>query len=103
MAFPLAALGAAALSRVLQGVASYAFGKIVASLGITLVTYAGVTQSFDLLKDWIKSSFSQMPSDVYSILMMAGLGQAVGILVGAFAYNIAMQNINKISFLPKKK
>lgn len=40
-----------------------------------------------------------MPSDILQIVMMAGFGHALGLIFGAFAFNVAMQSISKLSFI----
>ena len=44
-----------------------------------------------------------MPSDILQIVMMAGFGHALGLIFGAFAFNVAMQSISKLSFIPGGK
>ena len=42
------------------------------------------------------NSVNGIPSDVFNLLMMAGLGQAIGIIFGAFAFKAAMASASKL-------
>lgn len=81
----------------LQKLFSYLVAKLLLALGVSFVTYTGYSVGLNMLKQNIAGSFSNMPSDIFNLLMMAGFGQAVGMIFGAFAFNIAMSTVSKFT------
>ncbi len=71
--------------------------KILLALGLSFVTYTGITLSLNSLKNYVATSINNIPADVFSLLMMAGFGQAVGIIFGAFAFKVAMESATKLT------
>lgn len=84
----------------LQRLLTFVVAKLLIALGITFITYTGFSVGLNMIKEYVLSNFNSMPSDVFELLMLAGLGQAIGIIFGAFAFNIAMRSITKLSFIP---
>lgn len=82
----------------LQKLLSYFVGKIFIALGLTFVTYTGYTIGLGQIKEYIASNISGMPNDLFQLMMMSGLGQAIGIIFGAYAFNIAMSTVSKLTF-----
>lgn len=64
--------------------------KALTYLGLTLVTYQGVDVVFDTLKNHALSSWSALPVAVLQLASLAGVGQALGIVFGAFAARLAV-------------
>lgn len=93
----------AAFFAVLQRLLTYIVAKVMLALGLSFVTYTGFSVGLGYLKNYITSNMASVPSDSFQVLMMAGFGQIVGIIFGAFAFNIAMNSISKLSFVPKGK
>lgn len=84
----------------LQRLFSFIVVKLLLALGISFVTFTGFSLGLATIKDYVSSSFNSIPTDAFQLLMMAGLGQALGLIFGAFAFNAAMKSITKLSFLP---
>lgn len=90
----------AAFFAILQRLLTYIVVKVFIALGISFVTFSGFTVGLGFVKDYISNKFNSMPSDILQIIMMAGFGYALGLIFGAFAFNVAMQSISKLSFIP---
>ena len=90
----------AAFFAILQRLLTYIVVKVFIALGISFVTFTGFTVGLGFVKDYISDKFNSMPSDILQIIMMAGFGHALGLIFGAFAFNVAMQSISKLSFIP---
>ncbi len=90
----------AAFFAILQRLLTYIVVKVFIALGISFVTFTGFTVGLGFVKDYIINKFNSMPSDILQIIMMAGFGHALGLIFGAFAFNVAMQSISKLSFIP---
>lgn len=89
----------AAFFAILQRLLTYIVVKVFIALGISFVTFTGFTVGLGFVKDYISNKFNSMPSDILQIIMMAGFGHALGLIFGAFAFNVAMQSISKLSFI----
>lgn len=98
MAFPAAA--AALLIPALQKLLTFMVAKLIIAFGLTFVTFGGYMLGLDWLKEYIISNFNNMPSAVFQLIMMAGFGHALGIIFGAYVFNITMAGITKLSFMP---
>lgn len=90
----------AAFFAILQRLLTYIVVKVFIAIGISFVTFTGFTVGLGFIKDYISNKFNSMPSDILQIIMMAGFGHALGLIFGAFAFNVAMQSISKLSFIP---
>jgi integral membrane protein len=90
----------AAFFAILQRLLTYIVVKLFIAIGISFVTFTGFTVGLGFVKDYISNKFNSMPSDILQIIMMAGFGHALGLIFGAFAFNVAMQSISKLSFIP---
>ncbi|MFV2028593.1 DUF2523 domain-containing protein [Neisseria sp. S1] len=76
--------------------------RIVLATGMSFVTYAGYLIALDKFKSYLSSAINQMPSDALNLLLIAGFGQGLGYLFGAFAFHISIVALNKLTFiLPK--
>ncbi|MDO4227547.1 DUF2523 domain-containing protein [Neisseria sp.] len=98
MGLPAAAAGL--LIPALQRLLTFIVAKIFIALGLTFVTFGGYMVGLDWLKEYIVSNFENMPSAVFQLVMMAGFGHALGIIFGAYVFNITMASITKLSFIP---
>lgn len=83
----------------LQRLLSFIVVKLLIALGVSFVTFTGFSLGLSAIKNYVSENFNSMPSDAFQLLMMAGLGQALGLIFGAFAFNVAMSSITKLSFL----
>lgn len=85
------------LIPLLQKLFSWIVSKVLLALGLSFVTYTGITIALDKLKDALQNAMSGIPSDAYALMTMAGLGNAIGIIFGAFAFNAAMAATSRLT------
>lgn len=64
--------------------------RVLTSLGIGLVTYIGLDQLAGAVTSQVQASYGSMPASVIQFLGLAGVGQAIGILLGALTARVAM-------------
>ena len=50
-----------------------------------------------MITNYVVSNFNSIPSDAFNLLMMAGTGQALGIVLGAFMFNATMSSVSKFT------
>lgn len=85
------------LIPLLQRLLVWIGAKIMLALGLGFITYKGFETAFDLISNYVSSHFSSIPSDAFNLLMMAGVGQAIGIIFGAFMFNATMSAASKFT------
>lgn len=85
------------LIPLLQRLLVWVGAKILLALGLSFVTYTGITLSLNTLRDYVNNSMNNIPADIFSLLMLAGLGQVVGIIFGAFAFRVALESATKLT------
>ncbi|WP_239327059.1 DUF2523 domain-containing protein [Snodgrassella gandavensis] len=91
-----------AFVTVLTSVLSSIVVRIFLALGIGLVSYSGMQAILDKLKNWVSSSMSGMPEDMYNLALMSGLGVALGYIFGAYSFVVTYQLTSKLVFGMKK-
>ncbi|WP_046166703.1 DUF2523 domain-containing protein [Chromobacterium vaccinii] len=88
----------ATMSSFLVGMVKPIIGQILVSLGLSVVTYTGIQLIVDQLNQAIQTNLSGIPSIAANLLGLAGLGEALGIIVGAFAFRLSMNVFKRIEF-----
>lgn len=72
-------------------------GKILASLGFSVVTITGMGTILNQVKDQFVQSANSMPADVINLFLLAGGGQAVGMVTGALTTKFLLWQIHNSS------
>lgn len=70
--------------------------KVLMSLGLGMVTYAGVDTAFGVAKNAIIASWGGLPADVAALAGLAGIGDSFGILLGGMAARIALLSLSHL-------
>lgn len=70
--------------------------RVLVALGIGTITYAGLDVAFGAAKNLVISSYGQMSGDVANLVSLAGVGQAIGIILGALAARVAMTALSHL-------
>ena len=79
----------------------YLVVRLLIAFGVSAVTFTGYSLAMNTFKDYIVQNMQSMPADILNLLLIAGFGQGLGYIFGAFAFKIAMTTINKITmFVP---
>lgn len=74
--------------------------RILTALGLTFVTYTGFNYLLGQLKGSISNLVGQMPSDIFNLLMISGIGSGLGYLFGAFTFKLSMSMMTKLITKP---
>ena len=77
----------------------YLVVRLLIAFGVAAVSYAGYTVALTTFKEYIIQNMQSMPVDILNLLLIAGFGQGLGYIFGAFVFKIAMTTINKITML----
>lgn len=91
-----------ALAPLIGWVMKFLVIRIIVALGMTIVTYAGYIISLREFKSYVNRAMQSMPSDILNLLLMAGVGEGLGYLFGAFAFAVSIRTINRLTFQPAK-
>jgi hypothetical protein len=73
--------------------------RVLATLGIGIVTYTGLTAIVQTVYQQIQLSFNSLPSDIAALVFLSGLPQGISIMLSALAARIAMTQVSKIQRL----
>ena len=71
--------------------------KALIAVGLGTITYAGLQAAFDGAQAQVISHYGQMPAVAMLIADLAGVGQTIGILLGAMAARVGMAALSHIS------
>lgn len=86
------------IAAFLMGMVKPIISQIMLSLGLSVVTYVGLDAVMTQLNNYIQSNMSAMPASVAQLLALAGFPEAMGIIVGAFTFRLAMNSLKRIEF-----
>ncbi|MDD2943636.1 MAG: DUF2523 domain-containing protein [bacterium] len=64
--------------------------RALVAIGVGTVTYAGLDVAFAAARDLIVSNYGQMSGSVADLVSLAGVGQAIGIVLGALAARVGL-------------
>lgn len=85
---------ASAIGKVLLFLAGSLAVRVMSALGITLMTWGGVTLLVNTLIGHVQSAYASAASDMLSLALIGGLGDAIGIICGAFVTKAAFKSLN---------
>ncbi|MEQ1915404.1 MAG: DUF2523 domain-containing protein [Gallionella sp.] len=83
----------------LASVAAPIAQRVLIGLGIGTITYIGLDAAFTTVKDGVVNNWGQVPQGALAVLTAAGVGQAVGIVLGAIAARVVMIQVKKLGVL----
>ena len=64
--------------------------RVIAALGISVLTFTGVDTALESLIAQAQSSWGGMPADVLGLASVAGLPACLGLVAGAMSSRVAM-------------
>lgn len=73
--------------------------RVLVAIGIGTITYQGLDTAFEAAKQAVISNYGQMSGNVADLVNLAGVGQAIGIILGALAARVglvAMSHLGKV-------
>jgi hypothetical protein len=68
-------------------------GKVLLALGFQVVTLTGVVVAIDQVKGLFLSHIGQVPAAGFQLALLAGVGEAFGMIFGAITFRLAMWQI----------
>lgn len=70
--------------------------KVLTALGLGTITYAGLQTAFNAAQTQIIASYGQISGNALQLADLAGVGQSIGIILGAMAARVGMIALSKI-------
>lgn len=67
-----------------------AFFQILLGLGVSLVSYEGLSIAVSGVLDYVADNYFRMPADVVGLLGLAGIPEALNIIFGGFAFSLGI-------------
>ena len=64
--------------------------RVLLSLGLSVVTFVGVKEAANGLVSNVQSLYGGLPADVAALAGLAGVGEGLGIVLGAIAGRVAL-------------
>lgn len=68
--------------------------RILLTLGFSVVTITGLDAIISTLKDQFVAAVGQVPADGLNLALLAGAGEAMGIIFGAIATRLVLWKIS---------
>lgn len=77
-------------------------GRILTSLGLSVVSIVGMQQIFDQLRSRLISNLGGLPDDALQLFLIGGGAEGLGILLGAITTKLMLWQAQKsVQFLGK--
>jgi hypothetical protein len=67
-------------------------GRVLLALGITYVTYKGMTVAVDSVSEMMRSSFQSFSGDVLNLLSFLYVDRALSLIISSFAAAFALRS-----------
>lgn len=71
--------------------------KAMVAIGLGTVTYTGLQAAFTYAQNQIISNYGQMAGASLQLADLAGVGQTIGIILGAMGARVGMAALSKIA------
>ena len=88
----------AAIGGMLINLVGTLAGRVLIALGISVVTYTGITVTLDFLKGQAISAFGGLPVGVFAILGILKVGQCISIVTSAIAAKLLLDGLTGDTF-----
>lgn len=83
----------AAIGGMLLNLVGTLAGRVLIGLGISVITYTGMSASLDALKTQAIGSFSALPPGIFAILGILKIGQCINIVMSATAARMVINGL----------
>lgn len=70
--------------------------KALVAIGLGTITYTGLQAAFDAAQAQVITHYGQLPAAALQLADLAGVGQVIGILLGAMAARVGMAMLSHI-------
>ena len=88
----------AAIGGMLINLVGTLVGRVLVALGLSLVTYTGVTASLDAIKSQAISSFGALPPEMMAIIGMMKVGVCISIVTSAITARLVLNGLTGGTF-----
>lgn len=83
------------LATFLLGLVGSLVGRVLLSLGFSVVTVVGVELAISQLKDAVSNAANSLPGDVLSLFLLAGGGVGINMVFMAITFRLTLWSIQK--------
>lgn len=83
----------AAIGGMLINIVGTLVGRVLIALGISVVTYTGITVTLDALKAQAIGAFGGLPPEVFGLLGILKVGQCISIVTSAIAAKLVIDGL----------
>ena len=66
------------------------FFKILAGLGVSLVSYEALSISTDAILKYFQNAYGNIPPDILNMFALAGIPEALNIIFGGFSFSFGI-------------
>lgn len=77
----------------LLGMVTPLVGRVLFALGFQVVTITGMSVAIGAVKSLVLQYVGGMPADMLQLALLAGLGEALGMVFGAITFRLALWQI----------
>lgn len=88
----------AAIGGMLINLVGTLVGRVLVALGISVVTYTGLTATMDAIKANAISSFSALPPEMMAIIGLMKVGVCISIVTSAIAARMVINGLTGDTF-----
>lgn len=88
-------------SGLLQSAAGPIAKRVLASLGMGVVSYAAINGALSAVQTAVVGSYGAITGEVAAVLSLAGFGQAIGIVLGAMVARLSYSQLNKLQLIAR--
>lgn len=75
--------------------------KALGGLGVGVISYSAVTAAFESAVAYAQSHYNNIASDALQLIGLAGIGEGIGLIVGAITARLAITTMSKLGVIPK--
>jgi len=73
-------------------------GRVLIGLGISVVTYSGLSASIDFLKNSAVTQLAGLPSEVLGIMSLLKIGSSLSVIMSATAVKLTLDGLTSDTF-----
>ncbi len=88
----------AAIGGMLINLVGTLVGRVLIALGISVITYTGISTTLDFLKAQAIGAFAGLPPEVFGMLGVLRVGQCISIVTSAIAAKMVIDGVTSDTF-----
>ena len=75
--------------------------KVLAAAGIGVISFTAVTAAFNAAVAYTRGHYDSIAVDALQLIGLAGIGEALGLIVGAITARLTITSMSKLGVIPK--